>query len=73
MIKTSEIIYTSRFKIISEPIQYEERHIFSIYAFNNRTLTMSKQNLIEKIKNKQLEKGYKMFLIIARINRTKTL
>lgn len=56
---------------MSEPIQYEERCIFSIYAFNNRTLTMSKQNLIEKIRNKQLEKGYKMFLIIARINRTK--
>lgn len=31
---------------------------------------MSKQNLIEKIRNKQLELGYKMFLIIARINRT---
>lgn len=73
MIKISEIIYKSHFKIISEPIQYEERLIFSIYAFNNRTLTMSKQNLIEKIRNKQLEKGYKMFLIIARINSTENL
>lgn len=34
---------------------------------------MSKQNLIGKIRNKQLEKGYKMFLIIARINRTENL
>lgn len=42
------MIYKSHFKIVSELIQYEERFIFSIYAFNNRTLTMSKQNLIEK-------------------------
>lgn len=34
---------------------------------------MSKQNLIEEIRNKQLKTGFKMFSKIARINRTENL